>query len=55
MYTKIHYINPERITNESEWWLKGISTLEGKTGPMSIEGNKELDHFIKSLMDNNTI
>ena len=50
--TKIHYIDPERITNESEMWLKGISTLKGKTGPMSIEGNKELDHFKKCLQQN---
>ena len=33
--SEIHYINPEQIVHENQQWLKGISSLEGATGPMT--------------------
>ena len=43
--SEIHYIDPKIITEENDEWLKGISSLEGKTGPLSFEGNSYIEHF----------
>jgi len=50
--TNIHYINPEYIINEKQEWLKGISSLEGATGPLSLEQNKKLYNFQNCLKQN---
>ena len=47
--SEIHYINPEHIVHENQQWLKGISSLEGATGPLSFEENKTLTNFQTSL------
>ena len=37
--TNIHYLEPEIITNDSQSWMKGISSIEGETGPLSFNEN----------------
>lgn len=39
----IHYINPEEIIDKDDEWLKGISSINGATGPLSF--NKHIDKF----------
>ena len=34
--SSIHYLDPEIITNESQSWMKGISSIRGETGPLSL-------------------
>ena len=38
--TNIHYLNPEKIINSSEKWMRGISSIEGKNGPISFKSNE---------------
>lgn len=47
--SEIHFINPEHIVHENQQWLKGISSLEGATGPLSFEENQTLTNFQTSL------
>ena len=45
--SEIHYLDPEIINNKSQLWMKGISSIEGETGPLSFNEN--------SFMKENTI
>tara|TARA_B100001094_G_scaffold208548_1_gene202454 strand:- start:5581 stop:6144 length:564 start_codon:yes stop_codon:yes gene_type:complete len=47
--SEIHYIDPKEIISYGQHWLKGISSLEGKTGPLSFPGNRKIDHFSNCL------
>lgn len=39
----IHYINPNNITREDNEWMKGISSINGSSGPLHI--NSHIDEF----------
>ena len=39
----IHYINPNNITQEHDEWMKGISSINGSSGPLHI--NSHIDEF----------
>tara|TARA_B100000424_G_scaffold104122_1_gene78417 strand:- start:16315 stop:16878 length:564 start_codon:yes stop_codon:yes gene_type:complete len=41
----IHYINPNKITHQNNEWLKGISAINGSSGPFALQLNKDLDMF----------
>lgn len=38
--SEIHYLNPKTIIKDSNKWMKGISSLNGSTGPLSFEANQ---------------
>lgn len=54
--SEIHYLNPEIIKNKSQMWMKGISSLEGKSGPLSFnENNFMKENIIKQHVNTNTL
>lgn len=55
--SEIHYYDPEKILKNEDEWLKGISSLEGNTGPLSFEVNKKLfeDNVIKQSVKTDTL
>tara|TARA_B100000282_G_scaffold296704_1_gene279631 strand:- start:1974 stop:2531 length:558 start_codon:yes stop_codon:yes gene_type:complete len=40
---EIHYINPNEITQEDDEWMKGISSINGSSGPLHF--NNHIDRF----------
>ncbi len=54
--SKINYIDPEIIKNKSQEWLKGISSLEGKSGPLSFSENSFMkENIIEQTVETNTL
>ncbi len=47
--SEIHYIDPKFIVKQDQQWLKGISSIEGKSGPLSFETNNKLYYYKKRL------
>lgn len=54
--SEIHYLNPETIIKESNKWMKGISSLNSSTGPLSYEKNQFMKkNIIKQKVQTNTL
>jgi FkbM family methyltransferase len=55
--SEIHYYDPEKILKTEDKWLKGIGSLEGKTGPLSLEVNEKLfeNNIIKQPVKTDTL
>ena len=39
---EIHYVDPSYIQRDDQSWIKGISSLESMSGPLSLKGNEHL-------------
>ena len=54
--SSIHYLDPEIITNESQSWMKGISSIRGESGPLSLNENSFMkENIIKQKVDTDTL
>lgn len=54
--TNIHYLDPEVITNKSQSWMKGISSIGGETGPLSFNENSFMkENIIEQTVETNTL
>lgn len=54
--SEIHYLDPEIIKNESQMWMKGISSIDGETGPLSFNENSFTEeNIIKQQVNTNTL
>ena len=39
----VHYIDPDKIKHEDDEWMKGISSINGASGPLNF--NKHIERF----------
>lgn len=54
--SEIHYLDPEIIKNDSQSWMKGISSIGGETGPLSFNENSFMEeNIIKQQVNTNTL
>lgn len=54
--SEIHYLDPNIITDKSQSWMKGISSIEGKTGSLSLNENSFMKkNIIKQEVNTDTL